>query len=213
VYHATAIAGRRPTNIVFMGMGEPLHNLASVSQAFSLLLHPWGAAFSPRRITVSTVGLVSGIEQLGQLKPAPNLAVSLNATTDEVRDRIMPVNKRWPIAQLLDAARRFPLAHGRRVTFEYVMLAGVNDTEGDAVRLPALLRGIPSKVNLIPWNPFAGPLFERPSEPHILRFQSALRAGGLPVYIRTPRGDDIDAACGQLAARPAAAPLVALRTP
>ncbi len=211
VYHATAIAGRRPTNIVFMGMGEPLHNLANVTRAFSLLLHPWGAAFSPRRITVSTVGLVSGIEQLGQMSPAPNLAISLNATSDEVRDRIMPVNKRWPIAQLLDAARRFPLAHGRRVTFEYVMLAGVNDTEGDAVRLPALLRGIPSKVNLIPWNPFAGPMFQRPDEAHILRFQTALRAGGLPVYIRTPRGDDIDAACGQLAARPAAGSLINLR--
>jgi 23S rRNA (adenine2503-C2)-methyltransferase len=205
VYHATAIAGRRPTNIVFMGMGEPLHNLANVTRAFSLLLHPWGAAFSPRRITVSTVGLVSGIQELGRLQPAPNLAISLNATTDEVRDRLMPVNKRWPIAALLDAARRFPLAHGRRVTFEYVLLAGVNDTDGDAVRLPALLRGIPSKVNVIPWNPFAGPHFQRPSEAQVLRFQAALRAGGLPVYIRTPRGDDIDAACGQLAARPTAA--------
>ena len=130
VYHATALAGRRPTNIVFMGMGEPLHNLANVSRAFSLLLHPWGAAFSPRRITVSTVGLVSGIDELGKLQPAPNLAISLNATTDEVRSRIMPVNRRWPIEELLAAARRFPLAHGRRVTFEYVMLAGVNDSDG-----------------------------------------------------------------------------------
>jgi 23S rRNA (adenine2503-C2)-methyltransferase len=215
VYHATALAGRRPTNIVFMGMGEPLHNLASVSRAFSLLLHPWGAAFSPRRITVSTVGLVSGIDELGKLQPAPNLAISLNATTDEVRDRIMPVNRRWPIEQLLGAARRFPLAHGRRVTFEYVLLAGVNDTDEDALRLPRLLRGIPCKVNLIPWNPFAGPAFERPSEARILAFQSALRAGGLPVYIRTPRGDDIDAACGQLAARPLSPemPLIPVRVP
>jgi 23S rRNA (adenine2503-C2)-methyltransferase len=202
VYHATALAGRRPTNIVFMGMGEPLHNLANVSRAFSLLLHPWGAAFSPRRITVSTVGLVSGIDELAKLTPAPNLAISLNATTDEVRSQIMPVNRRWPIEQLLAAARRFPLAHGRRVTFEYVLLAGVNDTDADAVRLPGLMRGIPCKVNLIPWNPFAGPAFQRPSDDRILAFQNALRAGGLPVYIRTPRGDDIDAACGQLAARP-----------
>jgi 23S rRNA (adenine2503-C2)-methyltransferase len=205
VYRATAIAGRRPTNIVFMGMGEPLHNLASVTRAFQLLLHPWGAGFSPRRITVSTVGLVTGIAALGALDPAPNLAISLNATTDEVRDRLMPINRRWPIAALLDAARAFPLAHNRRVTFEYVLLAGVNDTDADADRLPRLLRGIPSKVNLIPWNPFAGPQFQRPSLDRVHAFQAALRAAGLPVYIRTPRGDDIDAACGQLAAREAGA--------
>jgi 23S rRNA (adenine2503-C2)-methyltransferase len=145
--------------------------------------------------------VVTGIEKLGQLTPAPNLAISLNATTDEVRDRIMPVNRRWPIAALLDAARKFPLSHGRRVTFEYVLLAGVNDSDADADRLPKLLRGIPNKVNLIPWNPFAGPAFERPSAERIRTFQERLRQGGLAVYIRTPRGDDIDAACGQLAAR------------
>ncbi len=201
VYRATQIAGRRPTNLVFMGMGEPMHNFDGVSRALTLLQHPWGAAFSPRRITVSTVGMVPGIEKLGQLMPAPNLAISLNATTDEVRDRLMPVNRRWPIAVLLDAARRFPLSHGRRVTFEYVLLAGVNDSDDDADRLPRLLRGIPTKVNLIPWNPFAGPAFARPSAERIRTFQERLRQGGLAVYIRTPRGDDIDAACGQLAAR------------
>jgi 23S rRNA (adenine2503-C2)-methyltransferase len=201
VYRATKLAGRRPTNLVFMGMGEPMHNFDNVARALSLLQHPWGAGFSPRRITVSTVGIVPGIEKLGALAPAPNLAISLNATTDEVRDRLMPVNRRWPIAALLDVARRFPLAHGRRVTFEYVLLAGVNDTDADADRLPRLLRGIPTKVNLIPWNPFAGPPFERPSAERIRSFQERVRAGGLAVYIRTPRGDDIDAACGQLAAR------------
>jgi 23S rRNA (adenine2503-C2)-methyltransferase len=206
VAQATAVAGRRPTNIVFMGMGEPLHNLANVTRAFELLLHPWGAGFSPRRITVSTVGLVSGIEELAKLSPAPNLAISLNATTDEVRDQIMPVNKRWPIAKLLEAARHFPLGHNRRLTFEYVMLAGVNDSDADAARLPKLLRGLPCKVNLIPWNPFAGPQFQRPSDQRILAFQAIVRASGLPVYIRTPRGDDIDAACGQLAARPLPVP-------
>jgi 23S rRNA (adenine2503-C2)-methyltransferase len=205
VYRATQIAGRRPTNLVFMGMGEPMHNFDGVARALSLLQHPWGAAFSPRRITVSTVGMVTGIEKLGQLMPAPNLAISLNATTDEVRDRLMPVNRRWPIAVLLDAARRFPLSHGRRVTFEYVLLAGVNDSDEDADRLPRLLRGIPTKVNLIPWNPFAGPAFARPSAERIRTFQERLRQGGLAVYIRTPRGDDIDAACGQLAARGAEA--------
>ena len=209
IYRATAIAGRRPTNLVFMGMGEPLHNFDQVTRALALLEHPWGAAFSPRRITVSTAGLVSGIEKLAAISPAPNLAISLNATTDEVRDRIMPINRRWNIAALLDAARRFPLSHGRRVTFEYVLLAGVNDADADADRLVRLLRGIPSKVNLIPWNGFpveteAGPVFrfERPSAERIRTFQERLRASDLAVYIRSPRGDDIDAACGQLAARP-----------
>ena len=208
VYRATALAGRRPTNLVFMGMGEPLHNFDNVTRALALLQHPWGAAFSPRRITVSTVGLVPAIEKLAAITPAPNLAISLNATTDEVRDRLMPVNRRWPLAKLLDAARRFPLGHGRRVTFEYVVLAGVNDSDADADRLPALLRGIPAKVNLIPWNPFVAslrgataPAFERPSAERIRTFQERVRTAGLSAYIRTPRGDDIDAACGQLAAR------------
>jgi 23S rRNA (adenine2503-C2)-methyltransferase len=210
VYLATRLAGRRPTNLVFMGMGEPMHNFDNVARALALLQHPWGAAFSPRRITVSTVGNVPGIQKLGALSPAPNLAISLNATTDEVRDRLMPVNKRWPLTALLDAARTFPLSHGRRVTFEYVLLAGVNDTDADADRLPRLLRGIPTKVNLIPWNEFPGPAFARPSAERIRTFQERLRAGGLAVYIRTPRGDDIDAACGQLAARPAEPAVVTL---
>ncbi|HSZ82100.1 MAG TPA: 23S rRNA (adenine(2503)-C(2))-methyltransferase RlmN [Polyangia bacterium] len=201
VYRATKLAGRRPTNLVFMGMGEPMHNLDNVTRALGLLQHPWGLHFSPRRITVSTVGLVPGIERLAQLSPAPNLAISLNATTDEVRDRIMPVNRKWPIAKLLDAARAFPLSHGRYVTFEYVLLAGVNDSDADADRLIRLLRGITCKVNLIPWNPFQGPAFERPSAERIRAFQERVRASSLPAYIRTPRGDDIDAACGQLAAR------------
>jgi 23S rRNA (adenine2503-C2)-methyltransferase len=201
IYRATALAGRRPTNLVFMGMGEPLHNFDNLTRALALLEHPWGAGFSPRRITVSTAGLVSGIDKLAELSPAPNLAISLNATTDEVRDRIMPINKRWPIAALLDAARRWPLSHGRRVTFEYVLLAGVNDTDADADRLPKLLAGIPCKVNLIPWNGFEGPEFARPSAERIRSFQERLRAAGVAVYIRSPRGDDIDAACGQLAAR------------
>jgi 23S rRNA (adenine2503-C2)-methyltransferase len=201
LYWAMELSGQRPTNIVFMGMGEPLHNLTNVTRALTLLEHPWGAGLSPRRITVSTVGLVSGIEALGKVQPAPNLAISLNATTDEVRDRIMPVNRRWNIEALLNAARRFPLAHRRRVTFEYVLLAGINDSDADAARLPRLLKGIPSKVNLIPWNPVEGIAYQRPSGERIRTFQDAVRSAGLPVYIRTPRGDDVDAACGQLAAR------------
>jgi 23S rRNA (adenine2503-C2)-methyltransferase len=209
ITRATAIAGRRPTNLVFMGMGEPLHNFEQVTRALALLEHPWGAAFSPRRITVSTAGLVTGIDKLAALSPTPNLAISLNATTDEVRDRIMPINRRWPIAALLDAARRFPLSHGRRVTFEYVLLAGVNDSDADADRLVRLLRDIPSKVNLIPWNGFPiqtaeGPVyrFQRPSAERIRTFQERVRTSDMAIYIRSPRGDDIDAACGQLAARP-----------
>ncbi len=209
ITRATALAGRRPTNLVFMGMGEPLHNFEQVTRALALLQHPWGAAFSPRRITVSTAGLVSGIDKLAALSPTPNLAISLNATTDDVRDRIMPINRRWPIAALLDAARRFPLSHGRRVTFEYVLLAGVNDSDADADRLVRLLRDIPSKVNLIPWNGFPvqtdqGPVYryQRPSAERIRTFQERVRASGMAIYIRSPRGDDIDAACGQLAARP-----------
>jgi 23S rRNA (adenine2503-C2)-methyltransferase len=202
VYRATKLAGRRPTNLVFMGMGEPMHNFVELSRALELLQHPWGLHFSPRRITVSTVGIVPGIEKLAALSPPPNLAISLNATTDEVRDRIMPVNRKWPIAELLAAARKFPLSHGRYITFEYVLLANVNDTDADADRLVRLLKNLRCKVNLIPWNPFAGTQFERPSAERIRAFQERLRAASLPVYIRTPRGDDIDAACGQLAARP-----------
>jgi len=211
VYIAAARAGRRPTNLVFMGMGEPMHNFEQVTKAFSLLIHPWGAAFSPRRITVSTAGVVPKIGELGKLTPAPNLAISLNATTDDVRDRIMPINRKWPIEDLLRAARAFPLAHGRKVTFEYVLLAGVNDSDGDAERLPRLLKGMPSMVNLIPWNPFQGPQFQRPSAERIRSFQEILRRHHVQTFIRTPRGDDIDAACGQLAAR-AEPDVVTLRT-
>ncbi len=201
LYWAMESVGQKPTNIVFMGMGEPLHNLDQVTRALSIIEHPWGAGLSPRRLTVSTAGVVTGLDLLGKVRPLPNLAISLNATTDEVRDRIMPVNRRWNLAALLAAARRFPLGHHRRVTFEYVLFAGVNDSDVDAARLPRLLANIPSKVNLIPWNPVPGLPFERPSEARVLAFQNRVRRADLPVYIRTPRGDDAAAACGQLAAR------------
>src|SRR5262249_38662022 len=150
----------RVTNLVFMGMGEPLHNLKNVQRALAILIDELGADFSRRRITVSTAGLVPGIEKLAAELDPPlrvNLAVSLNATTDDVRDRIMPINRKWNIARLLEAVRKFPLEKRRRVTFEYVLLDGVNDSPQDAERLPRLLRGIPSKVNLIPWNPHEAP--------------------------------------------------------
>jgi 23S rRNA (adenine2503-C2)-methyltransferase len=195
------------TNLVFMGMGEPLHNYSNVVRALSILTHSLGAGFSWRRITVSTAGLVPAVEKLARERLRVNLAVSLNATTDAVRDEIMPINRKWNIARLLEAVRRVPLERRRRVTFEYVLLGGVNDSDEDAARLPRLLRGIPSKVNLIPWNPHAKSPFRRPSDDRVHAFQATLRAAGLPVYVRRSRGDDIDAACGQLAARDGSPPV------
>jgi 23S rRNA (adenine2503-C2)-methyltransferase len=202
------------TNLVFMGMGEPLHNYANLIRALAILTHPLGTDFSWRRITVSTAGLVPAIERLATEGSRVNLAVSLNATTDAVRDEIMPINRKWNIARLLEAVRKVRLERRRRITFEYVLLDGVNDSDEDAARLPRLLRGIPSKVNLIPWNPHAGSPFRRPGDGRVHAFQAALRAEGLPVYVRRSRGDDIDAACGQLAARDTeSSPPVLLRSP
>jgi 23S rRNA (adenine2503-C2)-methyltransferase len=197
--------GRRITNLVYMGMGEPLHNYQAVMKSIAILTHELGANLSQRRITVSTVGLVPGIERLGRETLRPNLAVSLNASSDEVRDRIMPVNKKWPIARLLGALQAFPLERRRRITFEYVLLAGVNDSMEDAERLARLLRPLRCKVNLIPWNPHPGAPFARPSPEAIENFQNRVKQLGLAAYLRTPRGDDIDAACGQLANRGGAA--------
>jgi 23S rRNA (adenine2503-C2)-methyltransferase len=202
VYRARALAaedGRRITNLVFMGMGEPLHNFANLEAALETLTHELGANLSPRRITVSTAGLVPGIEKLGRSSLGVNLAISLNATDDAVRDELMPINRKWNLAALIGAVRRFPLARRRRVTFEYVLLPGKNDRPADAERLPALLRGIPAKVNLIPWNPHPGAPYARPSAESVTAFQEALKARGLATYVRRPRGDDIAAACGQLA--------------
>jgi 23S rRNA (adenine2503-C2)-methyltransferase len=193
--------GRRITNIVYMGMGEPLHNFEQVTRSLRILTHELGANLSIRRITVSTVGLVPGIEKLAREELRPNLAISLNATRDDVRDRIMPINRKYPIARLLDAVRAFPLERRRRITFEYVLLAGLNDSPADADRLAGLLRGIRCKVNLIPWNPHAGAPYQRPPAHAIASFQAEVKRLGLPAYLRTPRGDDIDAACGQLANR------------
>jgi len=190
------------TNLVFMGMGEPLHNLAEVRRAIDILCDPHGMGFSARRITVSTAGLVPAIARLGESAgPRPNLAISLNATTDAVRDELMPINRKWNLSSLLAAVRAFPLERRRRVTFEYVLLAGINDSLDDARRLPELLRGIPSKVNLIPWNPHPLSPFERPSDEAVAAFQDELKARGLAAYVRRSRGVDIDAACGQLAAK------------
>ena len=185
------------TNIVFMGMGEPLHNLRNVIKACQIMLDQDGLHFSKRKVTVSTSGLVTGIEELGKNVDV-SLAISLNATTDEQRSEIMPVNKKWNIAQLLDACRKYPLGSHRRITFEYVMLKDFNDSLEDAARLVKLTRGIPSKINLIPFNEHSGSTHKRPDDEVVRKFQNYLVERKLTATVRISRGRDILAACGQL---------------
>ncbi|MDY6989101.1 MAG: 23S rRNA (adenine(2503)-C(2))-methyltransferase RlmN [Thermodesulfobacteriota bacterium] len=187
------------TNIVFMGMGEPLANYNSVVQALGTITGANGLQFSNRRVTVSTAGLVPQLDQLGR-DMTVNLAVSLNAADNKTRDRVMPVNRTYPIETLLGACRRFPLPSGRMITFEYVLIGGVNDGLEDAKRLARLLRPLHAKINLIPFNPFAGSPFKRPEEAHILAFQKVLIDRHYTATIRQSKGADIRAACGQLRA-------------
>ena len=189
------------TNYVFMGMGEPLANYPRLSRALKVMTAPWGMAISPRRITVSTVGLPPTMARL-LAETSVNLAVSLHATTDRVRDRLAPINERYPLEQLLEACSRLPLKRRSRVTFEYVMLAGVNDSPADAGRLVRLLAPVRAKVNLIGFNPFAGSGFEASSRSALEAFQAILHKGNLTATIRESRGRDIAAACGQLYAEP-----------
>lgn len=188
------------TNIIYMGMGEPLHNYAGVLGSIRLLTAEDGRNMSSRRITVSTSGLVPAIRRLG-VDSDVHIAISLNATTDEVRDQVMPVNRRWKIKDLLDACREFPLKARQRITFEYVMLAGVNDSDDDARRLVRLLGGFRCKVNLIPFNPHPLSPFARPPDDRVAAFQDALQRAHLSTFVRTTRGLDIDAACGMLGAK------------
>ena len=192
-------AGGRITHVVYMGMGEPLANYAATVQSIRILTDPQAIGLSPRRVTVSTVGLVSGIERLAREDLRVRLAISLHATTDEVRDRLMPVNKGFDLQALLDACRRFPLPMRQRMTFEYVLLDGVNDTPEDARRLVRLLHGIRAKVNLIPFNAWDGAAFERPPLQRILAFQARLLEHGITATVRWSKGEDVGAACGQLA--------------
>ena len=185
------------TNIVFMGMGEPLHNLENVIRACQILLDEFGLNFSKRKVTVSTSGLVTGIEELGR-RVDVSLAISLNGTTDEQRTQIMPVNKKWNIAQLLQACRNYPLGSHRRITFEYVLLKGHNDSLEDAARLIVLTQGIPSKINLIPFNEHSGSEFKRPTDDTVRSFQKYLLDRKVTATVRISRGRDISAACGQL---------------
>ncbi len=198
-FAARAVAGgERLTHVVFMGMGEPLANYAATVKAIRILTAPDGFGFSPRRITVSTVGLVQGIERIARENLRVNLAISLHAATDEVRSRLMPVNRGWGLDELLAACRRFPLPVRQRMTFEYVLLDGVNDSAEDARQLARRLRGIRAKVNLIPFNAWAGSAFQRPPLERILTFQRILLDAGLTATIRWSKGEDVGAACGQL---------------
>jgi len=203
VYRARALLSEdeRVSNLVFMGMGEPMNNLDAVLTAVNILCEDLGQNFSPRRITISTAGVVPGIDRMGRSARNVGLAVSLNATTDEVRSRLMPVNRRWPLATLMEALRRYPLPRRRRVTFEYVLIRGVNDSLADARRIPRLLDRIPAKVNLIPYNPGPGQKdkdLRRPHEDQVEAFAEALRDKNLNTHVRQSRGCDIAAACGQL---------------
>jgi 23S rRNA (adenine2503-C2)-methyltransferase len=195
--HATGLAAS-PFNIVFMGMGEPLHNYDATMKAVRMLADDQGLAVHPRRMTLSTVGLVPAMARLADEPVMPNLAVSLHATTDEARSAIVPINRKYGLTELIDACRRLPLAKRRRITFEYVLLAGVNDTPEDARRLAKLLAGIKAKVNLLPLNAAPGLPFERPSDERVNAFAKILAGKAVTVSVRRSRGRDIRAACGQL---------------
>jgi 23S rRNA (adenine2503-C2)-methyltransferase len=187
------------TNLVFMGMGEPLLNYENTIAALRLLTSPQCVAMSPRRITVSTAGVIPGIERLGAEDVGVNLAVSLNATTQETRELIMPHAKKWPLDRLMKAMREYPLTKSRRMTIEYVMLAGINDSVTDARRLAKLARGLRCKINLIPFNEAPQVPFERPTEKVVEKFRNILLAENFTVSVRYSKGRSIAAACGQLA--------------
>ena len=190
-------AERHISNVVFMGMGEPFHNIDAVIPATNILIDRDGLGFSHRKVTVSTSGLVPEIERFGRESDA-KLAVSLNATTNEMRDWLMPINRKYPLPVLMDALRRFPVRHGDRITFEYVMLRDVNDSMDDARRIVRLLDRIPCKVNLIPFNPHAGTEFQTSPRERVEEFRTFLASKHIHATIRETRGDDRMAACGQL---------------
>jgi 23S rRNA (adenine2503-C2)-methyltransferase len=202
VLHASellASEGERVSNVVYMGMGEPLLNLDAVVRSVRILTHGSGLSLGARRITVSTAGVVPRMAELGRALPV-RLAVSLHATTDALRDELVPLNRRFPLAQLLEACRAYALAPGDRISFEYVLLAGVNDSSDDARRLVRLLHGLRAKVNLIPMNEHPGAAYRRPDDAQVDRFADALARSHVSVTVRRSRGDDVLAACGQLGA-------------
>ena len=191
---------RRVRNVVFMGMGEPLHNYDAVARALVLLTHPDGLDLSKRRVTVSTSGLVKQIDQLGRdFDGQVQLAISLHAVRDAARSKIMPVNRKHGLDELTEALRRYPLSKRQRITIEYTLIQGINDSPRDAREMVDLLKGVPVKVNLIPMNPISASDLKAPDQSHVLRFQEELTRRGLSVFVRKTRGDDVAAACGQLA--------------
>jgi 23S rRNA (adenine2503-C2)-methyltransferase len=194
--NATALAPR--TNIVLMGQGEPLLNFEPVMAAVRIMLDAEGMGITSRHVTLSTSGIVPGIERLAREPVRPKLAISLNASTDEQRNTVMPINRKYPIAMLLDACRRYPLRTWERLTFEYVLLGGVNDTPEDARRVARLVANLRAKVNLIPWNPGALP-YRAPEPARVEEFRRVLTDKGVPAFVRLSRGQDVFAACGQLA--------------
>ncbi len=185
------------TNVVLMGQGEPLLNYDATLAAVRILLDPKGVALAPRHVTLSTSGIVPGIERLAQEKIRPSLAISLNASSDEQRDALMPINRKYPLAALLEACRKYPLRPREYFTFEYVLLGGVNDTPEDARRVVRLIANVRAKVNLIPWNPGALP-YRAPAAESIEEFQRILVDKGVPTFVRYSRGQDV---CGLRAAR------------
>lgn len=194
----TPTEDRQLTNIVMMGMGEPLFNYANVAKALTIIMDNEGIAISKRRITLSTSGVVPMIEQCGR-ELNVNLAISLHAVRDDLRDILVPINKKYPLKELMEACRHYPgLNNARRITWEYVMLKGINDSDADARALVKLLKGIPSKVNLIPFNPWPGTSYECSSDERIEAFSQIVLNAGYASPVRTPRGRDIMAACGQL---------------
>jgi len=197
------------TNVVLMGQGEPLLNYDATMAAVRILLDPKGVALAPRHVTLSTSGIVPGIERLAQEKIRPSLAISLNASSDEQRDALMPINRKYPLGVLLEACRKFPLRPREYFTFEYVLLGGVNDTPEDARRVVRLVARIRAKVNLIPWNPGNLP-YRAPTAESIEEFQRILVDKGVPTFVRYSRGQDVFAACGQLALMETPSPFVTL---
>lgn len=194
--------GEQIRNVVFMGMGEPLHNYPRVARALRLLTHPKGIGLSPRRITVSTSGLVPQIDRLAEdFGGQVGLAISLHALDDELRSRIMPINRKHPLDELLACLKRYPLPRGRQITIEYTLMRDVNDDPREADRLVDRLSGVPFKVNLIPMNPVPGSELEASEDRVVQAFRNRLRRHGIPTFVRKQRGEDIDAACGQLALR------------
>ncbi len=189
---------RRISNVVFMGMGEPLLNFDNVKKAVEIMTHKDMLDLSTRKVTVSTVGVVPGIDRMAKEMNKVKLAVSLHATTDEQREKIVPMNRRWPIGEIMKALRRYPADNNRRIMIEYVMLKGVNDSLEDARRLVKLIKGIPVKVNLIPFNPYPGAPFQPTPREDIEKFQKVLWDHNIAAFIRDSRGQDISAACGML---------------